>query len=146
MNEKVYPMYESYDRAAAQLVELIEARDMLAGALKTMHPNRRPKARMMLADANRKIERCEAALAAEYESHQQACRARENLDAVMSDLEKSCEAVFIYIKHRHPENLEALKAALFNDWTEEEIEAFHDRIAVFEATRLEEFIGEAKSS
>lgn len=136
MSEKVYPMDESYNKAAADLLELIEARDLLAEALKIARPEDIPEMRKLLADTNAKIEECEAALAAEYEAYQNHRRLEEERDEMLDDMMRRMEMVFIHVKYRHPEKLEEMKAALFNEWTPEEIEAFYDRVAVLEAGDL----------
>lgn len=142
MTNKVYPMYESYNQAAAQLVELIGARDLLAKSLKTAHPDKLRYGRRMLAEADKRIEACEAALAKEYETHQLICREKEKLEAMLSGLTVGLEGAFIYIKHCLPDKFELVKTVLFTGWSPKEIEEFNDRIAVLEATKLEEFIGE----
>lgn len=141
MAEKVYEMYEDYHQAAAQLVELIEARDMLKEAMKTWHPSRLADGYIILKETNEKIEKCEAALAKEYETYQEACRAREAYDKSLDELAEGVYASYIYLKHRHPETFKRVQAAWYEGRTPEEIEELEDRIAILEATRLEEFIG-----
>lgn len=141
MAEKVYEMDEDYNKAAAQLVELIEARDMLAESIKKTPFILRGQKQLLLREVNQKIEKCEAVLAAEYEAHQKACRAQEHYEKTMDELHDAFDASFIYLKHCHPDRFENFKDSLYSDWTEEEIIEFEDRIAILEATRLEEFIG-----
>ncbi len=136
-------MDDDYKRAVADLLELIGARDYLAESLKNAVPEMLSEGRRLLDAANKKIEACEAALEREYEAHQNACRAREELDASLSDIQKSMEASFIYAKHRlPPEQFGKIKAAILDNRTPAEQQEFYDRIAILEATRLEEFIGE----
>jgi hypothetical protein len=146
MSEKVYEMYDDYYQAQAQLLELIEARDYLKESLKTAHPSKLADGYMMLNAANKKIEACEAALANEYETHQKACRSREAYDKSLDELSESVDAAYIYFKHRHPDRFKAIQAQFYNGRTPEEIEEFEDRIAILEATRLEEFIGKDDGS
>ena len=141
MSDKVYEMYDDYFQAEAQLQELIDARDMVRESLKTAHPSRLAEGYVLLDNANKKIEACKAALAAEYEAHQKACRSREAYEKVMGELSEGMEASYIYLKHRHPETFKTVQAAWYNNWTPEEIQEFEARIAHLEATRLEEFIG-----
>lgn len=101
----------------------------------------------MLDKANKKIEACEAALAAEYAAHQEARRAREAEEQATGELSEAMEAAYIYLKHRQPDTFKTLQATLYDGWTPEEIKEFEDRIDLIdllEATRLEEFIGENK--
>src|SRR5215218_3685950 len=102
MSEKVYPMYDSYNLAATQLVELIEARDRLIEALKAAPPGNRREGQQMLDEVNKKIASWEASLAKEYETHQLICREKEKLEAFISELSIGTEGAFIYIKHCLP--------------------------------------------
>ena len=146
MREKIYPMYESYNQAAAQLLELIEARDLLAKALKIAPPGKIRDGRRMLADADKKIEACEKALAAEYEAHQKKCRAEDALAETTAEVLNRMEMIYIYFKHHLPTKLDEVKAAIFNGWNSEDIEAFYDRVAILEATELEKIIAESDDS
>src|SRR5215213_11331984 len=98
MDEKVYPMYESYNQAAAQLIELIGARELLAKALKNAHPGKIRDGQKMLADADKKIEACEKALATEYEAHQKKCRAEDKLAETTAEVINRMEMIYIYFK------------------------------------------------
>jgi hypothetical protein len=138
MTEKIYPMYDDYHQAEAQLQELKDAREMVRESLKTAHPSRLAEGYILLKNAN---ERIEAALAREYEAHQQACRSREEYEKLLDELEEGVYAGYIYLKHRRPEAFKRVQAAWYQNRTPEEIEELEACIAHLEATRLEEFIG-----
>jgi hypothetical protein len=104
-------------------------------------PSRLAKGYVMLKATNEKIEKCEAALAREYEAYQDACRASEAHDKLFGELSDSMDSAYIYLKHRHPETFKTVQAQFYKDRTPEQIKEFKDRIAHLEATRLEEFIG-----
>ena len=141
LKDKVYEMYDSYNQAASDLVEYIKLRDMLAAKIKIV-PFKRSENQQLLAEFDAHIEKAEAALAKEYDAHQEKCRAEEKLDQVMNDIAERTEMVYVYIKHRVPDKLQELETAIFAGWTTEEIQDFHDRVAILEATRLEELIAE----
>jgi uncharacterized FlaG/YvyC family protein len=144
MEDKVYEMDDNYKQAVADLLEFIKMRDDLAASIKIAAPEKKREQQELLADMDKQIERCEAALAKEYESHQTAARAQEKLDEIMGDVTEKMEMVFIYIKHRLPDKLEEMKSAIFDGWQPEDIQAFYDRVAIREATQLEEIIAENK--
>lgn len=144
MTGKVYPMDENYNQVATKLVELIEARDLLAKSLKIAHPSKLRDGQRMLADADKKIEACESVLAKKYETYQLVRREKEKLEASMGEIEVGMEGAFIYIKHCLPDSFELVKTVLFTGWSSKEIDEFNDRIAVLEATKFEEFIAEKK--
>ena len=137
MAEKVYEMSDEYNKRAAVLLEMIEARDRLVETIKNTPVNQRTDKQAALKLVNQRIETVESDLAEEYEEYQEQCRFDEKVKKVDRFLEK----VFIQTKYDNPEKFESLKTALFETMTEEEIIDFEDRIAIIEATRLEEFIG-----
>lgn len=137
MAEKVYEMSVEYNKRAAVLLEMIEARDRLVETIKNTPVNQRADKHAALKLVDQRIESVESDLAEEYESYQEQCRLDENVKKVDRFLEK----VFIQTKYDDPEKFEPLKTALFQTMTEEEIIDFEDRIAILEATRLKEFIG-----
>jgi hypothetical protein len=100
----------------------------------------------MIADANRKIEEQEAALALEYETYQVFCREKEKLETFMDGLEVGKEGAYIYIKRHLPDKLEIVEAVLFFGWNSEEIEAFYDRVAILEAAGPESIIADSDNS
>lgn len=137
-------MPDDYKQALADLTGFIEERDELAKTLKLLPPEESKEGQRLLALFDEKIERCEQALAIEYEAHQKQCRAEENQDEIVEDMKLRMQMVYIYIKHRIPAKLEEITAALLNDYTPEEEQEFYDRVAILEATRLEEIIAEDK--
>lgn len=136
MSEKEYEMDDDYNRAAAFLVEQIAERDEYAEMLKLMPPEARPEGLRLLAELDEAIERGEQALAKEYESYQKMRRLEDERDAMFDDLAERMVMIFIHIKYRHPENLEEIRAAVLNNYTPEEEQAFYDRVAVLEAGDL----------
>ena len=98
----------------------------------------------MLNETNQKIDECRAALKAEYVAHQATCRAQEKVDAAMEGFKESFYGSPLYIKHRHPESFRQAETEITNNMTPLEIKEFYEGVALFEATRLEEFIGEKK--
>ena len=146
MSDKVYEMYDDYHQAIEKLHNFIKVRDELAEFLKVAPPEKLLENRELLAKMDKQIENSKALLAKEYEAYQVKCRDEEKLDDVKDDVKDRMERFFILVKHRMPEKLDELKAEVFVNWTPEEIEEFENRIAELEATRLEEFIGEAKDN
>lgn len=137
MAEKVYKMSDEYNKRAAVLIEMIEARDRLVETIKNTPVNQRAEKQAALKFVNQRIETVESDLAEEYEEYQEKRRIEEYVKKVDRFLEKA----FIQTKYDDPEKFEPLKTALFETMTEEQIIDFEDRIAILEATRLEEFIG-----
>lgn len=115
MADRVYEMYDDYYEAQAQLLELIEARELLAASLKTAHPSRLKEGQKLLAAADKKIEACEAALAKEYDAHQATEKAREAYEQKMSELEESFDAAMEYLSTAHPEVHKRLLAQFNNE-------------------------------
>lgn len=144
MKDKVYEMRDDYKKAVEDLLGFIKLREELAKTLKTAVPERVRELHELLAEMDKSIDACEAALANQYEAYQTKCRAEEELDEMSAEVEKRVEIVFIYIKHRHPEKFDELKTAIFANLTPEEIQDFYDRVAIREATELEEIIAENK--
>jgi hypothetical protein len=142
--EHGYEMSDDYKQAQEDLLDFIKVRDILAEAIKTMPPDKERENQELLAEMNETIENCEAKLAKEYESYQVYMRAQEKQDEIMSDVLERMQMVYILTKHRLPDNLPELEAAIFDGWAEEEIQKFLEGVAVLEATRLEEIIAEAK--
>lgn len=142
MKDTVYEMSDDYKKAVEDLLGFIELREELAKTLKTALPERVRELHELLAEMDKSIDTCEAALADQYEAYQNKCRAEEELDEMSAEAEKRVEMVFIYFKHRHPEKFVELKTTLFAKWTDEEIQDFYDRVAIREATELEEIIAE----
>lgn len=138
MAEKVYEMYEEYSKRAAYLLKMIEARDLLIKSIKNTPVHQRAAKQSALNEANQNIESFESDLAEEYEAYQEKCR----IDEYVKTVDRFLEKVFIQTKYCLPEKFEELKTALFNVMTEEQIIDFEDRIAILEATRLDDFIGE----
>jgi hypothetical protein len=146
MSEKIYPMNDHYKEGAARLLKLIEARDLVVKTLKIAPPEMIGTGQKMIADANRKIEEQEAALAQEYETYQVFCREKEKLETFMDGLEVGKEGAYIYIKRHLPDKLEIVEAVLFFGWNSEEIEAFYDRVAILEAAGPESIIADSDNS
>lgn len=137
MAEKVYEMSDEYNKRAAVLIEMIEARDRLVETIKNTPVNQRAEKQAALKFVNQRIEMVESDLAEEYEEYQENRRFEEKVKEADAFIEK----IFIQTKHCEPEKFDGLKNALFIKMSEEEIINFEDRIAILEATRLEEFIG-----
>lgn len=136
MKEKEYPMDDDYNQKLQFLTELIAERDKLRKKLIVLSPAARAKILQALDEFDEAIERCEQALANQYEAHQKLCRAEEKRDSMAEDLAQRMKMVFIYIKYRHPEKLEEIRAALLNDFTPEEEQEFYDGVAELEAADL----------
>ena len=142
MSDKVYEMDDHYNQGVAALLEFIKQRDELAENLKIAPPELIPEGQQLLADMDKRIEDYEAALAREYETYQNKCRAEENVENMNETILERMAMVYIYFKHRIPEKLEELEAIVLNNNTPEEAQAFYDRVAILEATKLEEIIAE----
>lgn len=134
--EKVYPMNDDYNQAMNDLLEFIKLRDEIAESLKIAPPDKVREGQEILAEMDKKIESLELVLAREYESYQNLRRTEEKRDEVFEDMFERMVMVFIHIKYRHPEKLEEMRAALLNNYTPEEEQAFYDRVAILEADDL----------
>lgn len=143
MKEKEYPMPETYNKALASLANLIEARDKYAARLKYTAPDYLETARKTLAELNKAIEEGEAKMAAEYEDYQKTCREDEESDKEWEQKMRKAEMMYVFFKHRMPDQLYELEKPILEYVAEyDDVEAFHDRIAILEATKLDEILDE----
>ena len=136
MKEKEYPMDDDYNQKLQLLAELIAESDKLKKKLIVLSPTARSKILQSIKEFDEAIERCEQALANQYEAHQNLRRAEEERDIMAEDLAERMKMVFIHIKYRHPEKLEEIRAALLNDYTPEEEKEFYEGVARLESGDL----------
>ncbi|MBS1797051.1 MAG: hypothetical protein JSS81_24705 [Acidobacteria bacterium] len=101
-----YPMDDDYQKALADLLEAIAARDELADSLKFATPADRPEGLRLLRDLDAKIEASEAALAAEYEAEQNRGRA---LDALRDEIKFASAAELRELRKYLKDNPEEMK-------------------------------------
>jgi hypothetical protein len=137
MSDKVYEMYEDYKNATEALLGYIGLRDLLVKSLKTAPPHQIPETRQLISEFDVAIEKCEAALAKEFESYQTMRRKEDELDEMMDVISERLVMTYIFVKHRMPEKLDELTAVCLNNYTPEEKQAFHDRVAILEADKTE---------
>lgn len=141
MAEKVYEMSGHYKRATAELLELINKRDVLAATIKTAPLELKSEGRRILAEMDAKIDEAETGLAAEYKAHQLLCQLQEAQDALLDKMMIHTERMFIYNKHKQPpEKFKEFEAHVLSHFTPDELQAFYDRIAVREAAQLDEIL------
>lgn len=134
--EKVYPMDEDYNQALKFLTDQIAERDEMVKQLKLLPPEAQPEGRRLLSELNKAIERGEQALANEYESYQNYQRALEEEANVWESALHSVAGSLIHLKYRYPEKFDEAKAIFTKDWSDEELLAFDDRMAIMEAGDL----------
>jgi uncharacterized protein YigA (DUF484 family) len=142
MKEKVYEMEDDYKERLAALLKAIETRDELAETVKLAPPEMRREGQKILAEMNKTLEDIEALLAHAHEAYQKFRRNEEEVSEMSEQLTEKFEEHFIRAKHCQPEKFAEMEAKLLKVWTPEVIEDFYDRVAIREATHLEEILAE----
>lgn len=146
MNDKVYEMEDDYKERVADLLKVIETRDELAESIKIAPPEMRREGQAIVAQMNKDIDAIEAALADAYEAYQKFRRKEEELGEMNDKITVKLEEIFICIKHLAPELFAEMEAKVFNGWSPENVQDFYDRVAIREATELEEIIAKNKKN
>ena len=111
-------MDASYNKALADVLAGIKARDELAKALKTAPPEKRPEGLQMLGLMDQKIEEGEHLLAIEYEAFQNHARAIDALrDEVKLAGDEELKQLRQYLKD-NPEEMKDLRKLLAEEFPE----------------------------
>lgn len=129
-------MDEDYNRALTFLTAQIAERDEIFGQLKLLPPEARPEALRLLNELDKAIEIGEQALTNEYESYQKHQRALEEQEETWQDALHSVAGSLIHLKYRHPDKFDEAIDIFTKDWSDEDLEAFKDRMATMEAGDL----------
>lgn len=131
-------MPDDYHKFLAETLKMIEIRDGFAARLKYTAPELREKVRIELARADKLIERSEASLARQYESHQKNCREDEEWEEKMRKMER----FYVYVMYRRPEMFADVATTIlryvYN--VAKEGDAFEKRIKNLIATELDEIL------
>lgn len=144
MSDKVYEMEDDYKEALADLLRLMELRERAAALIKFAPPDIIREIRTTVAELDKQIEESEALLASAYESYQKFRRLEEELEVMNEAMGEKMEISFIILKHHLPDKLAKAESTMFNGWSPEDIQDFYDRVAIREATQLEEILAGAK--
>jgi hypothetical protein len=139
-------MEDDYKERVTDLLKAIETRDELAESIKIAPPEMRREGQAILAEMNKDIDTVEAALADAYEAYQKFRRKEEELGEMNDQITVRLEEIFICIKHLAPELFAEMETKVFNGWSPENIQEFYDRVAIREATELEEIIAKNKKN
>ncbi len=138
MSEKEYPMPESYHKFLAETMKMIEIRDDFAARLKFAAPDERQKLREEIARTDKLIDRAEASLARQYETHQRECRKDEEWEEKM----RKAERFYIYVMYRRPDMFAEVATNIlryvYN--VAKDGDGFHKRIKHLIATELDEIL------
>ena len=129
-----------YQENLQKLAEMIESRDEYERLLPTLPPDVRAEALPHLRDLNSAIENLEQKMADEYERFQAEKRREDKISQLVAKATSAVEKLFIIIKYQVPHLFEEFKAVATQGLTDDEVQEFYDRIAILEATKLEEIL------
>lgn len=142
MNEKDFPMPESYKKQTSQLLEMLEIRDKANKRREFMTPEERQESAKKSAELDKKIEDFEKLIAAHYESYQLLRLFETELQTIDARLISHTHKIYICLKHRAPKEKFDELVEIINTLPPNEREEFYDQAAILEATKLNEILGE----
>jgi hypothetical protein len=140
--EKEYPMPESYKKQTAQLLKLLEIRDKIDGQREFMTAEQRRDTVEKSAELDKKINDYENQIAAHYEIHQLLRALEAEMMKIDARQMVRIQKMYIFYKHRAPKEKFDEFAELVNTLSPEERENFYDQVAILEATKLNEILGD----
>lgn len=141
-DEKDYPMPESYKKQTSQLLELLELREKINKRRDLMTPEERRESVQKSAELDKKIDDFEKIIAAHYEVFQLSRLFQAELEKVDARLMTHTHKIYICLKHRAPKEKFDEFVEIVNTLPPVEREEFYDQVAILEATRLDEILGE----
>lgn len=116
--KKEFPMNESYNKALADLLEVIKTRDEMAETLKIAPPEKRAEGLRLLQELDKKIEGSEQVLANEYEAFQNHARA---VDALRDEVKLASVEELKHLRQflkENPEEMPDLQKLLAEEFPE----------------------------
>jgi hypothetical protein len=137
---KEYEMPEEYRQNLLKLTGMIEDRDRYAREIPHLPPEKRAEAKPALANLTAAIDRTEQMLADEYEQFQAERRREDAIDEAIAAGMEATEKLYIIVKHQTPHLFDEFHKIVVQDMTPEEEQEFYDKIAVLEATMLDDIL------
>lgn len=126
-------MPAEYQKYLADYLQLTNDRELFARELKDAPPDIQTQGYPVLQQLTQAIERIEGELAAEYDRIVAERRRAEELEKLFAQGDDAVEKLFIEIRDNKPHLFEDFKVIVFQDMSEEEEQAFYDRIAIRES-------------
>lgn len=142
MNEKDYPMPDSYNKQSARLLELLELRDKINKQLEFMTPEKRRETVEKSAELDKKINDFETLIATHYQAYQLSRAFQAEMERIDARQMVRIQKMYICLKHRAPKEKFDEFVEIVDTLSPEERENFYDQVAILEATRLDEILGE----
>jgi soluble cytochrome b562 len=144
MKRKEFPMSDKYNEQAAKLLELLEVRDKINKQLEFMTPEQRRQVIKDSAELDKKIEGFEELIAVHYEAYQLQRLLETEMEKIDARQFVRIQKMYIYIKHRAPQEKLDEFVEIINILPPEDRELFYDQAAILEATELDKILGEPK--
>ncbi len=144
MERKEYPTTDKYNEQAAKLLELLEIREKINKQLEFMTPEQRRQTVKDAAELDKKIEDFETLIAVHYQVHQLKCLLEEELAKIDARQFVRIQKMYIYLKHRAPQEKLDEFIEIVNILPPDERERFYDEAAILEATELDEILNGKK--
>ena len=142
MNGKEYPMPDSYNKQTAQLLALLEIREKINEQLEFSTAEQRRETVIKSAELDKKIDDFEKLIATHYEAYQLSRIFESEMQKIDARQMVRIQEMYIYLKHRAPKEKFDEFVEIVNTLSPEERENFLDQVAILEATRLNEILGE----
>lgn len=142
VSEKEYPMPNSYKNQTAQLLKLLEIRDKIDKQREFMTPEKRRETVEKSAELDKKIDDYENQIAAHYEAYQLLRTIEAEMQKIDARQMVRIQKMYICLKHRAPKEKFDEFVEIVNTLSPEEREDFYDQVAILEATKLNEILGE----